>query len=82
MKTKELMREMRRDTMNDFAAIVARTCDERTIASLLSAFVSLEADEAISNYELDLGEQFFDALVELCPDVKEVGGCRYDGVKE
>ena len=62
----------RRATIHDLAQVLTILCADETIADLMNATLSADADERLDDYQADIAEALFDSLTELRPDCVEL----------
>jgi hypothetical protein len=54
------------------AAILAKTCDPKTVADILNGTLTADADPNLNDMESRYAARLFDRLSELAPDAVEV----------
>ena len=58
--------------IRDLARVIVTVCDKDTIATLMNDFLCVEADERLSDYQVELGELLFDGLTAMRPELVEL----------
>lgn len=58
----------RRATIHELAEALSVLCDSDTLADLMDATLSADADERLTDYQADLAEALFESLCELRPE--------------
>ena len=59
---------IRHDAIRDLAGVLAIVCSDQTIADLMNATLSIEAEARLTDYQCGLGEVLFDQLTSIRAD--------------
>jgi hypothetical protein len=73
MQTNHLTsRYTRNRTVDDLGAALVKLCGKSTLADILSVTLSADADERLSDYEVQIVSRLFDRISELVPDAVDM----------
>ena len=56
----------------DLAAAMAMLCNTETVADVMNALLSCEADERLSDNEANAGDQLLEHLMDVCPEAVSI----------